>query len=95
MLERDPWIALELFKAFQQSKEIAYQWATEMNRARLLFESEDLLRQSHLFGADPYPLGLQANRQMLEILARNSVEQGLTEKQAAVAELFFHSTRDT
>jgi 4,5-dihydroxyphthalate decarboxylase len=95
VLEEYPWIALELFKTFQTSKEVANQWATEMSRARLLFESEDLKRQSQLFGADPYPLGLEANRTMLEILARSSVEQGLTEKQAKVDDLFFYSTRDT
>ena len=95
VLEEYPWIALELFKTFQQSKEIAYQWASDMSRARLLFDSDELPKQSQLFGADPYPLGLEANRKMLEIVARSSVEQGLTEKEASVDDLFFHSTRDT
>jgi 4,5-dihydroxyphthalate decarboxylase len=95
VLEKYPWVALELFKTFQKSKELAYQWAAEMSRAHLLFEGEDLRKQSEVFGADPYPLGLNANRKMLEILARSSFEQGLTQQLTVVDELFFPVTRDT
>jgi 4,5-dihydroxyphthalate decarboxylase len=95
VLEESPWIALELFRAFQRSKELAYEQSKEMSRAYLLFEGEDLKRQADLFGADPYPLGVAANRKMLEILARSSFEQGLTRELAHVDDLFHPSTRDT
>lgn len=95
VLDKSPWVALELFQAFQKSKELAYQWSKEMGRAYLLFEGEDFKRQADLFGDDPYPLGLDANRGMLERLARASLEQGLTSSLACVDELFHPSTRDT
>ena len=95
VLEDYPWGALELFKTFQHSKEIAYQWASEMTRARLLFDSDELAKQSQVYGADPYPLGVEANRKLLEIVARSSVEQGLTETEASIDDLFFYTTRDT
>ena len=95
ILDEFPWAALELFQAFQVSKELAYRRAKEMSRAYLLFEGEDLKRQTELFGADPYALGLSANRRMLEILARSSFEQGLTSAPAQVDDLFHPTTLDT
>jgi 4,5-dihydroxyphthalate decarboxylase len=95
VVDKFPRVALELLQAFQKSKELAYQWSKEMSRAYLLFEGEDFKRQADLFGADPYPLGLNANRGMLERLARASFEQGLTRKLACVDDLFHPSTRDT
>jgi 4,5-dihydroxyphthalate decarboxylase len=95
ILEEFPWAALELFQAFQASKKLAYRKAKEMSSTYLLFEGEDLTRQAELFGADPYALGLNANRRMLEILARSSFEQGLTREPAQVDDLFHPSTRDT
>jgi len=47
-----------------------------------------------IFGADPYPYGVKANRHMLETLIDFSHEQGLTAKKANVEELFAQSTRD-
>ncbi|HWP60739.1 MAG TPA: PhnD/SsuA/transferrin family substrate-binding protein [Candidatus Acidoferrales bacterium] len=95
LLQKHPWVALELFHAFQASKELAYRRAREMSGAYLLFEGEDLKRQAELFGPDPYPYGLSANRKMLETLARASFEQGLTKEQARVDELFHPTTLDT
>jgi len=95
VLEKHPWVARELFTAFQKSKELAYKRSKEMTRAYLLFAGEDFQKQAELFGEDPYPLGLSANRRMLEILTRGSFEQGLTKRQANVDDLFYHTTRDT
>jgi 4,5-dihydroxyphthalate decarboxylase len=95
LLEKYPWVALELFQAFQASKEMAYRRAKEMSSAYLLFEGEDHKRQTDLFGADPYPFGLKANRRMLEILAQSSFEQGLTKEPAAVDDLFHPTMLDT
>lgn len=95
VLEQYPWVALELFNAFQQSKLLSYRQAREMTRAYLLFEGEDFKKQARLFPADPYPLGLQANRRMLDLLTRGSFEQGLTRKQAAVDDLFYRTVQGT
>ncbi len=94
VLEENPWVALELFKAFQESKEIAYK-ASRNGSATLLFEGDDLRRQAEIFGEDPYPCGLKANRKMLEMLVLSSVEQGLTKGMARIEDLFDPSTWST
>jgi 4,5-dihydroxyphthalate decarboxylase len=59
ILEEHPWVALELYKTFQRSKEIAYERAKSMLGTYLLFEGEDYKRQAECFGGDPYPLGIK------------------------------------
>lgn len=95
VLEKDPWVALELVKAFQKSKEIAYERAKNTGSGHLLFWQDDLRRQTDVFGEDPYPLGLKANRKMLEVLLRGSEDQGLTQGLSRVENLFHQSTWET
>lgn len=95
ILDEHPWIAMELFKALQKAKEVAYQRARAMQGTYLLFEGEDYRKQAELFGPDPYPLGIRQNQKMLEVLFRGSHEEGLTEKQARIEDIFHQSTLDT
>jgi 4,5-dihydroxyphthalate decarboxylase len=95
LLDEHPWAALELYKAFQRSKEVAYERAGRSEAASLLFAGEDRQKQAAVFGRDPFPQGLRANRKMLEILFRSSSEEGLTRKPATAEEIFYRSTLDT
>lgn len=95
ILREYPWAALELYKAFQQAKEIAYERARGIQSTYLLFDGKDFREQAAAFGEDPYPLGIQANRKMLEKLFRSSLEQGLTGKLARIEDVFYASTLDT
>ncbi len=95
VLEKDPWVAMELFKAFQKSKEVAYERARQQGAGYLLFLGDDIRRQTEIFGEDPFPLGLKANRKMLELLFRSSAEQGLTKGLSRVDDLFHTSVRET
>jgi 4,5-dihydroxyphthalate decarboxylase len=95
ILEEHPWVAMELFKALQKSKEVAYQRAKAMQGTYLLFEGEDYKKQTELFGQDPYPLGIKQNQKMLEVLFRSSHEEGLTKKQARIEDIFHKTTLDT
>jgi 4,5-dihydroxyphthalate decarboxylase len=45
-----------------------------------------------MFGNDPYPYGVKANRKMIETLIDFSHEQGLTTKKMKAEELFAKST---
>jgi hypothetical protein len=47
-----------------------------------------------IFGQDPYPYGIKANRKMLQTLVDFSHQQGLTKQTAKIEELFAESTRD-
>jgi 4,5-dihydroxyphthalate decarboxylase len=95
ILDRYPWVAIELYKAFQKSKEVAYERARRLSSAYLLFEGQDYKSQAKVFGEDPYPLGVRDNRKMLEIIIRGSYEQGLIARLARVEDLFYPSTLDT
>lgn len=95
LLEEHPWVALELYKAFQRSKEVAYERAQRSAAVCLLFPGEDQQKQAALFGKDPYPLGLRNNKKMLEILFQSSSEEGLTSKTARVEDIFYRTMLDT
>jgi 4,5-dihydroxyphthalate decarboxylase len=95
VLQEHPWVALELYKAFQRSKEVAYERARRSEAASFLFPGEDRRKQAAIFGEDPYPLGLRENRKMLEILFRSSAEEGLTTKSARVEDIFYRTTLDS
>jgi 4,5-dihydroxyphthalate decarboxylase len=95
ILEEHPWVALELYKAFQRSKEVAYERARSMLGTYLLFEAEDYKKQVECFGEDPYPLGIKRNQKMLEVLFRSSYEEGLTKKQARIEDVFYKTTLET
>jgi 4,5-dihydroxyphthalate decarboxylase len=95
IVDEHPWVARELFSAFQRAKEAAYQRARAMMGAYLLFEAEDYKQQAALFGSDPYPLGIEKNRAMLDVLFRASHEEGLTNRLARVEDIFDKSLLDT
>ena len=95
VLEKEPWVAVELFKAFQKSKEVAYDRAKQQGAGYLLFLADDIRRQTESFGDDPFPLGLKANRKMLEMMFRSSAEQGLNQGRTGVDDLFHPSVRET
>ncbi|HWP29594.1 MAG TPA: ABC transporter substrate-binding protein, partial [Chloroflexota bacterium] len=59
----------------------------------LIFGREYLAQTRRLFGDDPFPYGLKANRPMLETLVAYSHEQGLTPERLNIDELFAPSTR--
>lgn len=95
ILREHPWVALEIYKACQQSKEVAYQRARQARSAYLLFEGKDFQEQAAIFGEDPYPFGIRANRKLLETLIQASLDQGLIRKPARIEDIFFRTTLDT
>jgi len=95
ILKQHPWVALELYTAFGKAKKIAYDRGGKRNPAYLLFQGGDDRCQAAVFGEDPYPFGIRENKKMLEILFRNSREDGLTQKLARVEDIFYHTTLDT
>lgn len=93
LLEEHPWLAINVYKAFLESKELAATRARELfnvycNLGLLAPEARDA------FGTDPFPYGVQANRHTLETIAQYSHEQGLTPRVMKLDELFAPSTLD-
>jgi len=91
LLDRHPWIALNLLEAFTAAKQLA--------RVR----AEDALKPYVEAGegpdaqaaGDPMAYGFKANRAVLEALSRYQTEQGLVEQPVDPATVFARSTLDT
>ena len=95
ILENNPWAALELYKAFSRSKELAFEQARTVAAGYFFFVEELDKQQSAIFGSDPYPLGIRANAKVLNVLMQASFKEGLTKKLARVEEIFYPTTLDT
>ena len=88
--ERHPWTAMNLLRAFEESK------ARSLDRLRDLTASHYplpwmptyLQRIQELFGDDPWPYGIEANRPTLEAFTTYAWEQGVTRRRLAPEELF-------
>ncbi|MEK7335557.1 MAG: ABC transporter substrate-binding protein [Candidatus Binatota bacterium] len=89
-----PWVAFNLYTAFVKAKALAQEKLVERIPSALFFGLEYLSMTRDIFGDDPFPYGLKANRPMLELIIEYSHEQGLTSKKMKVEELFAQSTLD-
>jgi 4,5-dihydroxyphthalate decarboxylase len=95
VLREHPWVALELFKAFQRSKEVAYERARRSQLAYLFFPGNDFREQAAVFGDDPYPLGLRAMGKTVERVIRGSQEQGLLRRPLRLDDIYYRTTLNT
>lgn len=92
VLDENPWAGEALFEALERSKQEAYR---RDRSARGVFAGQDLDWQASVFGEDPYPVGLAANRKMIEAAAEQSNKEGLTRRPVDPDELFHESVRGT
>ena len=95
ILREHPWVALELYKAFEQSKQVAYERARRVESTYVYFPGEDVREQSDVIGPDPYPLGLRAMGKNVERAVQGSLEQGLLRKPLRLEDLYFRTTLGT
>ena len=87
-----PWLAFNLYKAFIASKEWFRDRLSESIPTALIFGPEYLKKTREIFGDDPFPYGIKANRKMLETMIDYSYEQGLIPQKFKIEELFAPST---
>lgn len=93
LLERHPWLALNLYTAFAKAR------AEVVGRGNLLLKP---YRELGLIGGetqkalatDPMAYGIKASRTVLETIAQYNFEQGLTPRKVALEELFAPQTLD-
>jgi 4,5-dihydroxyphthalate decarboxylase len=85
-----PWVADSLYKAFVQAKEwcLAQMKFSSSLRYTLPWLHADLDEMTEVFGADPWPYGVEANRATLQALAVYLVEQRLARTPFKVDDLF-------
>ena len=89
---RHPWVALNIFKAMLEAKQLVEASLVESIPLSLVFREEYLERTQEVLGDDPFPYGLEANRAALQTIIDYSHEQGLTESKAELDALFAEST---
>jgi 4,5-dihydroxyphthalate decarboxylase len=87
-----PWVAFNLYSALVKAKAHFNAKLVDSIPSALFFGKEYLAMTQAMFGNDPYPYGVKANRKMIETLIDFSHEQGLTTKKMKVEELFAVST---
>ncbi len=93
VLERHPWVALNLYGAFVRAKEQTRQKLRELLKP---YETIGVSAagQSGPLGTDPLPYGVARQHEVLDLLAQYSHEQGLTPRRVDLGEVFFPATLD-
>jgi 4,5-dihydroxyphthalate decarboxylase len=94
VLRKYPWVAFNLYSAFVKAKAEFNAKLLDSIPSGLFFGKEYLAMTEDIFGKDPYPYGVKANRKMLETLIDFSQEQGLITKKPTIDDLFAESTRN-
>jgi 4,5-dihydroxyphthalate decarboxylase len=92
--ERDPWVAMSLYKALCAAKEQCYRYLLEAGAPKASFAwlQPMIEEEQAIIGSDWYPYGLTQNRPSLEALLQYTHEQGLSARRLKVEELFAPST---
>jgi len=89
-LSRHAWIAMNLFRAFDEAKNNSLRRLSSIVNSRIAIpwshEAYDHARE--ILGDDFWPYGIEANRHTLDAFLQYCGEQGLTQRTVAVEELF-------
>ncbi len=90
VLKQHPWVATNLFSAFEQAKKNSLAALADSATARLPFAwAHDAFERARaIFGPDPWPYGIEPNRKTLEAFLQYSHEQGTTDRKVEIEELF-------
>ena len=92
--ERDPWVALSLYKALCAAKDRCYHVLAEAGSPKVSSAwLQPLLEEERaIIGPDWFPYGIGQNRESIEALLQYAHEHGLTERRVKLEELFAPST---
>lgn len=93
LLDRHPWLAVNLLKAFEAAKAEATRVAAGVIDGYLKTGLVDSGVGASL-ASDPMPYGVRASRRELETIADWVFEQGLSPRRVALEEIFAASTLD-
>jgi len=92
--DRDPWVALSLYKALCRAKDYSYRLLEDAGspKASLAWLQPLLEEEQAIIGKDWYPYGIEQNRASIDALLQYSHEQGLSKRRITIEELFAPST---
>ena len=90
VLERHPWLAMNLYKAFEEAKRRSVERLSDItaSHAPLAWLAPYTERMKALFGEDIWPYGLEKNRTTLQAFVDFAFEQGVCHRRLTLEELF-------
>jgi 4,5-dihydroxyphthalate decarboxylase len=90
VLDKHPWLAASVYKAFAQAKKIADADLAETTALKisLPWVNAELESTEAALGKDFWSYGIEQNHKTLKTMARYSYEQGLAVRQLTVEEMF-------
>jgi 4,5-dihydroxyphthalate decarboxylase len=89
IVDKYPWAATNLVKAFEEAKNIAYRRIANPRMVPIAWVRAALEEQEEVLGHDPWAYGLDAaNRKSLSTVLRYTFEQGMIARMPALDELF-------
>ena len=90
VLARNPWLAMNLYKAFEEAKRRSIDRLSDItaSHAPLAWLAPHAERMKKLFGDDFWPYGLESNRRTLQAFVDFALEQGVCHRKLALEELF-------
>ena len=90
VFDRDRWLAMNLFKAFDEARLRSLERAADITASffPLPWVPDELRRARELFGADPWPYGIEANRTTIDAFLNYAFEQGVCRRRLTAETLF-------
>ena len=97
ILKKYPWLAMNVYNAFEEAKQSSYERMGEIgvSRVPLPWMTNYGDRMRSIFGNDYLPYGIEPNRTTLQAFVDYAYEQGVCHRRVAVEELFAESTLTT
>ncbi len=91
LVQKHPWIPVELYKAFEASRKIAMKRMENPRIVPLAWYREAWEEQEDVLGPDPWEYGMtDKNRHNLETLVQYSHEQGMMKNKMSLDDLFLN-----
>ena len=97
VFEQHPWIAMNLFKMFDEAKRRCFNRLRDFTCARIPLPWAAAIADEIAagYGPDPYPYGIEHSRPTIEAFCRYAHDQGVTHRRMTVEDLFPHEVRTT
>jgi 4,5-dihydroxyphthalate decarboxylase len=94
LLDRAPWVAANLYAAFEEAKRNSVERAlyTGASMFPIAWHADYARRTKEIIGDDIFPYGIERNRVTLEAFLDYAFEQGVTSRRLAIEELFAPQT---
>ncbi|WP_338603032.1 ABC transporter substrate-binding protein [Sulfolobus tengchongensis] len=98
--EKYPWVAYNLYKAFEEAKNIAFNEIYNVSQFGVAYMfapwiQNDFEIMRSISGDDFWPYGVSKNYKTIETFIRYSYEQGIIDKMYNPREIFAKETQDT